>query len=72
MTKIIYWWDVFFTFIDNWQLRKYVKLKEIRQDLIESKENEMDQFLYNFKEDKELETFWEEDCNPLKLKEKGE
>jgi hypothetical protein len=27
LKKILYYWDVFFTIIDNWQLDKYMKLR---------------------------------------------
>jgi len=33
MKQIIYIWDVFFTFIDNTQLRIYMHMKEFIEDL---------------------------------------
>jgi hypothetical protein len=72
MTKIIYIWDVTFTCIDNWQLRTYIKLKEIRDDLVESEQKELNEYLFTFEEDKDLEAYWEEDCNSLKSFKKGE
>jgi len=33
LKKILFYWDVFFTIIDNWQLRKYVKLRNYIDDL---------------------------------------
>ena len=28
VAKLLFIWDVFFTYIDRWQLRKYLKLRE--------------------------------------------
>jgi hypothetical protein len=32
LKKLLFWWDVVFTAIDNWQLRKYVKLRTYIED----------------------------------------
>lgn len=53
MTRIIFYWDVFFTMVDNWQLRQYIKLKEKKQQLIEEKDALMDNYLNEMEEFKE-------------------
>jgi len=30
---MLFYWDVVFTIIDNWQLRKYMKLRNYIEDL---------------------------------------
>jgi hypothetical protein len=34
LAKFIYYWDVLFTLIDEWQLRKYVKLRKKMAEMI--------------------------------------
>lgn len=33
LKSLLFWWDVIFTYIDNWQLRKYMKLRQYIEDL---------------------------------------
>jgi len=33
LKKVLYYWDVTFTIIDQWQLRKYLKLRTYIEDL---------------------------------------
>lgn len=33
LKKLLYYWDVLFTIIDQWQLRKYLKLRTYIEDL---------------------------------------
>ena len=33
LKKLLWLWDVIFTYIDNWQLRKYMKLRKYIEDL---------------------------------------
>lgn len=52
--QLIYWWDVFFTLVDEWQQRRWVKFLGWKRDAITA-----DNDKYNMKHLGEHES-WEE------------
>ena len=55
INRFIYYWDVVFTSIDNWQLRRYISLKEYKQGLIENEDARLSNYLDEMEEFKEWE-----------------